>query len=198
MHIKMTQRFWVGSTLCALLTPVGIGVAGLPTPVLSVPLAIAQTPTTFVSPPQLVGATTTRSLVSELNATYYLTLDLPATAGVGLQTVEIRLDEGRDPTFHFQVEATQAFEGTREARGAVLPLASVVEDRDRNAITLQFDPAVAPGRSLTLALRPRRNPRFEGVYLFGVTAAPPGSQAEPYFTGYARLHFYEIDNDPFP
>lgn len=157
---------------------------------------IAQAVVAFSVPPQLVAATTSRNLVSERNATYYLTLDLPAGANVGLQSVQVRLSEGRDSIFRFNPEDTLAFEGNRNSRGALLPLAEVTQSRPDTSLSLRFETPVAPGRQVTLALRPERNPRFEGVYLFEVTVYPAGEQVESYFAGYARLQFYENDSDP--
>lgn len=173
----------------------------LPLPGMVVPAAaveLSDGTVAFVSPPRLSAASVTRNGADEPNATYYLTLDLPAEASVGLQRVKIRLAEGRAPSLHFDLEATAAFEGTRNDRGAALPLASVIEDRDSQTVVIQFDPAVSPGRTLTLALRPNRNPREGGVYLFEVTAYPAGEQVQSYFAGYARLQFYENDRDNNP
>jgi Protein of unknown function (DUF2808) len=158
--------------------------------------SLAQAVVAFSAPPQLVAATTSRNLVSERNATYYLTLDLPAGANVGLQSVQVRLSEGHDSIFRFNPEDTLAFEGNRGSRGALLPLGEVTQSRPDKSISLRFETPVAPGRQVTIALRPERNPRFEGVYLFEVTAYPAGEQVESHFAGYARLQFYENDGDP--
>ncbi|MBD0270246.1 MAG: DUF2808 domain-containing protein [Cyanobacteria bacterium Co-bin8] len=156
---------------------------------------LAQRPTAFVQQPQLIESSTTRNLVNQLNATYYVTLDLPAGAEAGLQTIQIRLTQGRDPIFRFRPDDTRAFEGSRYSRGSEIPIGAVTQDRDENTLTVQLDPAVLPGRTVTLALRPERNPRFEGIYLFEVTAFPAGEQVQSRFTGYARLHFYDTDRD---
>ncbi|MBD0268389.1 MAG: DUF2808 domain-containing protein [Cyanobacteria bacterium Co-bin8] len=187
----------------ALLAVAGVltataGLALMPSLRLLAPAAaveLAQQPTSFVQQPRLIESSTTRNLVSQLNATYYVTLDLPAGADAGLQTVQIRLTEGRDPIFRFRPDDTQVFEGTRYDRGTEIPVGVVTQDRDENTLTVQLDPAVLPGRTVTLALRPERNPRFEGIYLFEVTAFPAGEQVQPRFTGYARLHFYHNDRD---
>ncbi|HEY9763525.1 MAG TPA: DUF2808 domain-containing protein [Trichocoleus sp.] len=192
----------VGQALC--LSATGLicfgAVSLLPLSRITLPVAaveLADGTVAFVNPPRLTAASTTRNGVDE-NATYYLTLDLPAEASVGLQRVTIRLSEGRAPLLRFNLGATTAFEGTRYARGATLPLAAVTEDRDSQTVTIEFDPAVAPGRTVTLALRPNRNPHVGGVYLFEVTAYPAGERVQSYFSGYARLQFYENDRDNYP
>ncbi|MGG6241943.1 DUF2808 domain-containing protein [Nodosilinea sp. AN01ver1] len=146
----------------------------------------------FSYPPRLTDSYATRSLVSDSNVTYYLTFDFPAAAVEPLDRVVVNLNEGYDPIFRYRLSATEAFANTPEGR-VPLPLGQVTEDRDSRALTITFDPPVQPGVPITLALRPVRNPRFGGVYLFGVNAYPVGDTVEPTFLGYARLSFYERD-----
>jgi Protein of unknown function (DUF2808) len=56
---------------------------------------------------------------------------------------------------------------------------------------VQFNPPVQPGRKVTIALSPQRNPAYSGVYLFGVTAFPTGEKSHGQFLGFGRLHFYD-------
>lgn len=197
LAVRVLGRALFLSAACLTFGPIGLLPLSHTVPAAAVGLPDGTV--AFVSPPQLTAASATRNGASERNATYYLTLDLPAEASVGLQSLTIRLAEGREPLLRFKLDATTAFEGTRSDRGATLPLAGVTEDLESQTVTVQFDPAVSPGRTLTLALRPNRNPRVGGVYLFEVTAYPAGEQVRPYFAGYARLQFYENDrdNDPF-
>ena len=167
-------------------------------PAQSVAVELSDGSVSFVGVPLLTQAYATRTGVAGSNATYYLTLDLPADADEPLQTLTVRLTEGRrDPMFFFLPDETFAFEGTPNHRGEALPIGSVEQDAEAKVITVQFEPAIAPGRSLTLALRPVRNPRFSGVYLFEVTAAPQGEKVRSQFAGYARLSFYDRSDDPF-
>ncbi|MGB3310397.1 MAG: DUF2808 domain-containing protein [Nodosilinea sp.] len=146
----------------------------------------------FSYPPRLTDSYATRNLVSAGNVTYYLTFDFPAAAVEPLDRVVVRLNEGYDPIFRYRLSATEAFANTPEGR-VPLPLGEVSEDRDARSLTIAFDPPVEPGVPVTLVLRPVRNPRFGGVYLFGANAYPVGDTAEPTFLGYARLSFYERD-----
>jgi hypothetical protein len=57
-----------------------------------------------------------------------------------------------------------------------------------------FDPPVPPGKIITIGLRPTRNPLYDGVYLFRVTAFPPGEKATGQFLGFGRLQFYTDGN----
>jgi len=150
----------------------------------------------FEYPPRLSQATATRNQAGARHVRYYFTLSLHPTAGEPLRWVSFQLAEGHDPMFRFDPEAIQAFEGTRRERKSRLTLAEVSQDRDTQTVTVVFDPPVPPGRQVTIALEPHRNPRRGGVYLFGVTAAPAGELVRQEFAGYGRLHFYDHDSDP--
>jgi hypothetical protein len=146
--------------------------------------------TAFSYPPRLTHARTTRNLVSENNPTYYISFSFPAAAEEPLDKVVISLDEGRrDPLFGYQLEAARAIASTPQG-DEVLSLGMITQDDDTKTLTIQFDPPVPPGNPITLALKPTRNPRYEGVYLFGINAFPVGVAPEPTFVGYARLSFY--------
>ncbi|NJL45071.1 MAG: DUF2808 domain-containing protein [Leptolyngbyaceae cyanobacterium SM2_3_12] len=151
----------------------------------------------FSYPLRLTDSYATRNLVSDGNATYYLTFDFPAEAAESLDRVVVSLDQGRDPMFRYDLGATAAFVETPDGR-VPLPLGAVTQDRDTQALTVAFDPPASPGATITLALRPNRNPRFGGVYLFGVNAYPVGEAVRPTFMGYARLSFFERDGRRWP
>lgn len=151
----------------------------------------------FSAQPRLIDSTTTRNLVSDGGVTYYLTVDFPAAAQEPMERIVIRLDEGRDPLFRYRLDATEVWQTVGEERRAVA-LGEVTEDRDTQTLTIRFDPPLSPGGTVTLALRPVRNPRWAGVYLFGVTAFPAGETVRPRFMGFARLSFYERDRHRWP
>lgn len=148
----------------------------------------------FVQPPDLVAATTTFKGVSAWGATYYFTINVPANAGEPLQRVTIAQRDGSD-NIRFKLDDSRAFEGTRDRRGEKLTLGEVI--RDRETVTVNFNPPVTPGKTITIGLRPVRNPLFSGVYLFGVTAFPPGEKAHGQFLGFGRFHFYGDDRRLF-
>ncbi|KAM3107264.1 DUF2808 domain-containing protein [Phormidesmis sp. 146-33] len=143
----------------------------------------------FTSPPRLVGASTTFNSVQAWSATYYFTMNLLENAGEPLQRVTIAQDEGTD-TIRFDPKRIEAFEGERNRLGAKIPLQATV-DRKARSVSITFDPPVAPGRLVTIALSPDQNPLYGGVYLFGVTAFPTGEKSHGQFLGFGRLHFYE-------
>lgn len=183
----MRTSFWTGACLTAAIALT----SGL-RPLSAVEL---RGTTFFERPPSLVGATTTRDSVNASRPTYYFTIDVPDNAGEPLQQIAIAQhnNQGVTGNIQFDLEETRAFVGTRRQRGDALPLQSVSYDRDTRTLVIDFAPTVAPGQTVTIALKPRHNPRRGGVYLFGVTAFPEGSQPHGQFLGYGRLQFYERD-----
>ena len=172
---------------------------GFPTSVMTAAaMQSTDRPIEFSAPPRLESAVATRNQVAAPNVIYYLTIRLPDAAGVPLDRITVELTEGRrDPIFRYRLEATKAFEGTRQNRGADVPLGELSQDTERKSISIAFEPAIAPGATMTVELVPERNPRFSGTYLFAVTGYPYGEPAEAAFMGYARLSFYD-SNDGFP
>ncbi|MBD2357555.1 DUF2808 domain-containing protein [Tolypothrix sp. FACHB-123] len=143
----------------------------------------------FASPPRLLGASTTFNEVYVWGATYYFTLSLPENAGEPLQKITINQREGVD-YIRFNLKKSFAFEGTSSREGQKLGLKEANSDRKTQTVTLTFDPPVAPGKTITIALQPQQNPSVSGVYLFGVTAFPAGEKSHGQFLGFGRLHFY--------
>ncbi|MCD8489731.1 MAG: DUF2808 domain-containing protein [Desertifilum sp.] len=179
-----------------LITRIGLTLAALASMGIHAQFAkavqLADGSTHFVQPPRLLSASTSFNTVNVWHASYDFTLDLPENAGEPLQRVTIALREGGDFPQFFLTES-RAFAGRSSRRGQALNLQGVTQDRQSQSLTVVFDPPVTPGQTVTIRLYPIRNPRFGGVYLFGVTAFPPGEQARGQFLGYGRLHFYEGD-----
>lgn len=147
----------------------------------------------FTSPPRLVGASTTQNYVYAWSATYYFTLDVPENSGEPLQKVTIAQNEGIDRV-RFNLKDTEAFDGDRRSR-TKLGLGEVTQDPKTKAITVNFNPPVPSGKRVTIALAPYQNPSTGGVYLFGVTAFPPGEPAYGQFLGFGRISIYQSGND---
>ncbi|MFB2917684.1 MULTISPECIES: DUF2808 domain-containing protein [Aerosakkonema] len=144
----------------------------------------------FAQPPSLVSASTTFNDVYVWGAKYYFTLSVPENAGEPLQRVTITQQEGIDD-IEFDLEDSRAFEGTRAEKGKSVALRSVMRDDNKRMLSIAFDPPVPPGKTVTIALNPIRNPKYAGVYLFGVTAFPAGEKTHGQFLGFGRLHFYD-------
>ena len=151
----------------------------------------------FAYPPRLVKATATYNSAGVWGlATYYFTFSLPQNAGEPLGRVTITQQLGAD-NIHFDLEDSRAFVGTRNRKGPRLTLGEVTRDGEKKTVSVTFEPPVTPGKTVTIGLRPVRNPRVPGVYLFGVTAFPVGEKSHGQFVGYGRIHFYGGGRKPF-
>lgn len=149
----------------------------------------------FSQSPRLVNATTTFDNVNVPAAKYYFTIALPADVDEPLSTVSIQQRSGADDV-RFLVDRTFAFIGTPNSdRESVNVQAASVDGEEARTISISFDPPISPGSTITVGLRPRRNPRIPGTYLFGVTAFPQGEKPLGLYLGPGRLQFRSNDRD---
>ncbi|NJM67730.1 MAG: DUF2808 domain-containing protein [Acaryochloris sp. RU_4_1] len=142
---------------------------------------------TFDRPPQLVDTSTTNRDAQSLNATYFFTIDIPHTAAQPLEKVEFILKQGVQYP-RFKATSVKAFEGTKRDKGNDLPINIVVSDPSIRTLTVTFGEPIPPGRTITMAVRPVRNPSV-GTYMFEVRGTPAGSTAESQYLGIGRLDF---------
>jgi hypothetical protein len=190
----MRSLTWLGLAVAASLT---LGASGLPVQIAQAVQLRGQT--YFVRPPLLADVTTTQNTVLTWRPTYYFTLTMSEDAGEPLGRVEINQRDGSTAARRIRYsEDTIAFEGTPRDRGNEFTIQETRFDRDNQTVTVLFDSPVPPGSVVTIGLRPERNPRMSGVYLFGVTAYPQTEPAAGQFLGYGRLHFYGRENRWFP
>jgi hypothetical protein len=146
----------------------------------------------FVKIPQLGDVRAVYNDVRIRHVPYYFTVTHPEGVGEPLQRLTFS-QEGFDQ-IQYSLSRTWAYaNGQRQQR---IPLGEVSGDR-QGTITVNFEPAVSPGTTVTIGLQSRRNPSTGGVYLFGVTAFPPGEKAHGQFLGYGRITFFDSgDNRP--
>lgn len=145
----------------------------------------------FKHPPRLLQATTSISGTGLPGATYQFTINIPENAGEPLKAVTIGHAEREDlDTVVFKYDESHAFAGASSAGGPQVPLSSIGGSQSlSNEVTAAFDPPVLPGRTVTIVLKPQRNPTKAGIYLFGVTAYPVGESSLGQFLGYSQLQF---------
>jgi Protein of unknown function (DUF2808) len=145
----------------------------------------------FVQPPSLVNVRTTEDRTAVRGATYYFTVSIPEEAGEPLQRIAIAQEDGDHFTrqVEFNVEESRTFVGTPRRQGEGLTSVTTYDETSQT-LSVTFDPPINPGTTLTIGLRPERNPLTDTVYLFGVTAFPAGEIAHGQFLGFGRLHFY--------
>ena len=193
MKPLLARSTWFGATLAT-----AIGLAGLVTPPMQA-ARLADGRVYFDRPPSLVDSSTTRNRTSTWGATYYFTVEVPDSAGEPLQRLAVAQRDGDSSARRvaFDLGETRAFIGTRNDRGDAVPLAGVTWDDETKTVVVMLAQPAAPGTTITIGLRPERNPRLGGVYLFGVTAFPAGDQGQGQFLGFGRFHFYE-GNDRLP
>jgi len=191
------------ATLFGITLSLAISIGGVAVPVTQA-VQLRDGTVYFIEPPKLVKATTTYKDVNVWGGTYYLTISVPENAGESLQKVTIAQREGVE-NIRYDLNDTRAFVRTsdalRQAQGKTsgglplrkesrLTLGPVTAERKTRTVTVNFEPPVTPGQTVTIALRPVKNPSFSGVYLLGVTAFPVGEKSHGQFLGFGRFQFY--------
>ena len=159
-------------------------------------MPLAEQRSFFRKSPSLLNATTTFSSVRAWSATYYFTIKLPQEAGNSLSKIAIAQREAPDE-ISFYLDRTVAFQGTHRRKGESLNIESVTQDEETGAISVTFVPPVPAGTTLTVGLKPKRNPDYSGIYLFGVTAVPAGENPSSLYLGVGRLTFFQGSGDLF-
>ncbi|HHP7232664.1 MAG TPA: DUF2808 domain-containing protein [Xenococcaceae cyanobacterium] len=143
----------------------------------------------FNQSPLLTDAHTTFSSARARGATYYFDVELPTDVGEPLQQVVIRQRQGAE-AIEFKLDQTVAYIGNHRQKEQQLEIGSVSQAEASNGIEIVFDSPIPPGTNFTVGIKPTKNPFYDGVYLFGVTAFPAGEQANGLYLGVGRLHFY--------
>ncbi len=159
-------------------------------------MPLAEQRSFFRKSPSLLNATTTFSSVRAWSATYYFTIKLPQEAGNSLSKIAIAQREAPDE-ISFYLDRTVAFQGTHRRKGESLNIESVTQDEETGTISVTFVPPVPAGTTLTVGLKPKRNPDYSGIYLFGVTAVPAGENPYSLYLGVGRLTFFQGSGDLF-
>jgi hypothetical protein len=145
----------------------------------------------FERSPRLNTVRTTQNRTAISGATYYFTVTIPEDAGEPLQRIVIAQKDGRTRLRQVRWRVEDAIAFMEAERRSELAFSQIEVDPDAQTISLVFDTPIEPGTTVTVGLRPRRNPRQDGVYLFGVTAFPAGELSHGQFLGFGRLHFYD-------
>ena len=143
-----------------------------------------------VGVPTLVSADAPHDNVNYLLPKYFFTLNLPGDANHSLGQVTIQQKESPD-TIEFELDKTQAFEGTENKQGQALKLKEVTIEPQTQTINVSFSPPVPPDTTFTISLQAKRNPSIGGVYLFRVNAFPAGDNPMGLDLGVGRLQFYQ-------
>jgi hypothetical protein len=144
----------------------------------------------FDKSPVLISATATFNSIRVWGATYYFTINLPDGAGEPLEKLVISQRQAPE-NIDFYLERTISFVGSPSNKQEQLNLQASY-DQETGGVAVVFDPPIPPGALITVGLKPKRNPDYSGVYLFGVTAFPAGEKPLGLYLGVRSLSFYDL------
>lgn len=182
--IKLLKRFSLPLLVGTLA--IGVGSSG-PSNSSAQAIQFSDGRTLFGATFPLADYRTTQSSVRFRGATYYFTFDLPEAAAQPLHRVTIRQQKGS--LVEFDSVRTKAFLNREPKQDC--KLGEVKVDKKTQEVDLVFDPPVQPGQTVTIGIGPFENPSVAGVYQFGVTAYPLGSNPQKQFVGYGPLRFFD-------
>lgn len=143
----------------------------------------------FERSPRLLDARATFQRVRVRHVEYYFTVAVPADAGEPLQTVTIAQKPNLE-TIEFLLEDTIAYTGPSRRRGELVEIATTTQ-AEGGEIAVTLARPLEPGKTVTVGIVARRNPRFGGVYLFRVGALPRGERPLELSLGSGRLTFFD-------
>lgn len=146
--------------------------------------------TVFSRAPRLVRAAATYNRRRNPFAAYQFTIEVPEDGKQALRAVKI--EQKRDiNTVEFKGSKSSAFYGDSLAGGSPVSLAAVGGESQPGEITVEFEQPIEPGNTVTVSVKPRRNPFVAGVYQFGITAYPAGENSQGMYLGSRRINIYE-------
>jgi hypothetical protein len=149
--------------------------------------------TYFQRPPWKVDLVSYTTTVGDPAAEYFFTVELAADAGASLGELTIQQTRGADWQFPFLVERTQAFLGRPRRAGAQVPVTASFDMASRR-FSVRFPEPIAPGRTVTVMLKPWYNPSQSDTYMFQVTGFPSGPNPSPVPLGYGTLRIYGLSD----
>ncbi|MCP9885901.1 DUF2808 domain-containing protein [Synechococcus sp. ATX 2A4] len=147
--------------------------------------------TYFRKGPFQLNMITYSSNVSQPWPEYYVTIPMPEQAGANLGALEIQQIGGADWQFGFDASRTRAFIGKPRREGRQVPVEASF-DQQRRQFLIRFPQPPVPGETVTVALRPIRNPIQADTYLFTVRAFPDGPQPVATPVGVGRVRIYDL------
>lgn len=148
--------------------------------------------TYFVKAPFQLSLITYSSNVSQPWPEYYLTIPMPEQAGAALGALEVQQIGGADWQFDFDASRTRAFIGKPRREGRSVPVEASF-DEARRQFLIRFPQPPMPGETVTVSLRPVRNPIVADTYLYTVRAFPVGPQPVASPVGVGRVRIYTPD-----
>jgi hypothetical protein len=163
-------------------------------------MCLLSVPSTYAvvsaQPARLLSTTTTYNHVNAWESTYYLSITVPASATEALQQVALTQIQGLE-AIRFNPQESFAFEGSVDTanlsrKGQKLGITLANSGNKSRTVVVTFVQPVAPGKTITIGLKPFRNPMYDGVYQFQVQTLSTGKSTHNPIIGIARLQFYNI------
>lgn len=206
---KLPTRNWIGVNVTgiALLTLTALPSVATPRLVISeAPLLEEQTVSEtnnyssiseatqehnfFHKSPRLIHSRVTYDNTNSIYSTYYFTIEVPADSQSALKAIKIEQRENRHEKVAFKHNGTLASLGDTYHAEQPLSLMAIGGEADETgSVIVSFEQPIQPGETVTIGIKPKRNPDKGGVYLFGVTAYPEGESSAGLYLGVGRFHF---------
>jgi hypothetical protein len=147
----------------------------------------------FEKSPFLLDFMTTFDQVRQRGAKYYLTIEIPEDAIEPLGKVSLTQTSGGE-NINFNLAETFAFLGSRDNRGRPVEVTAKLDNstQERLMIVLTFPESIPAGNTLTIGLKPFRNPSLGGYYSFRVKTFPQGEKPLPLDLGVDLCTFFSL------
>ena len=139
----------------------------------------------FDHAPRLVRTETSAIAMTSVGGTAYeFTIAVPKDAGAPLKAITI-VQDANPRMIEFNPNQSRAI----AANGTNIPLTSIGGASGKET-TIAFEQPIQPGDTVIVSLQADRNPPWEGVYQFGITAYAMGNQSNGLFSGFGRVRLY--------
>jgi Protein of unknown function (DUF2808) len=145
----------------------------------------------FDHAPRLVRSAVSMS-AARTPATYQFTISVPQDAGSSLQAVRVLQDKNVE-TLSLNPNRSRAFLGDSFAGGTPVALSAIggLRPTDANELTVEFNPPIVPGQTVTVSVDVSQNPQLGGIYQFEVLAYPTGNDRSGLPLGVGRFNIYD-------
>lgn len=178
LFLKLVTKRWIAIAVLA--------VAGSLATILSNnPANARESSISSYKAPRLIEAAATQTRTN-VNSFYQFTIEIPSGAIEPIEAIKIAQKPNLED-IDFNIEKTSAYFGKALKTGEAIGISRV--DREENGIIVVFDRPIQPGNEITVSLG-AKNPKFDGSYLFGVTAF--GETIPALYLGSVRLDFDNI------
>ena len=142
--------------------------------------------TYFEQVPVLTNAYTSNFSATYSYATYFFEVAIPQNSGEPLGGLAITIPLGIKTAAYTLPNAGNI--KVTDNRGQPIAFQMALQER---TVQLTFSQPVAPGQKITVQFYPMSNPHMGGIFQFGISALPAGSEPHAQFLGFGQLTFYQ-------